>query len=226
MKFWMIGTKNLSELMAAEPQVAAMYFNAPSSFALGAPPPRDWLTSWCGYHKSLASFAASKASAKWVLYCPEKWDETPLKEQEHPVLAMYAFCTFAHAAKKKVILAPARNLVSVSSGDCVRMPGDSMDEAYLRAQLPGNGACGNVFSCQSQANQDDTVAYAQLITRVKAQLPAGFPLWAGLTTMRGDSVQAMVNCWSAVEDLVSGFWLNTDAETINVAAEFLKTIHP
>jgi hypothetical protein len=226
MKSWITGTKNLNALIDAAPKEAERYFGTPQSFALGAPPPAGWTTTWAGYHKSVTTFALSKAAAKWVMYAPENWDETPLKQQEHPAAYMDAFCIFAHAAGKKVILAPARNLVSVSSGDSVRMPGDSMDDAYLRARIPENGGCAEIFACQSQANQKDPVAYAQLIRNVKAQLPSGHWLWAGLTTMRGDKVQAMVDCWEAVEDLVNGFWLNADAGTIGVAAEFLKVIHP
>lgn len=229
MKSWMIATGPLNALFRRSPELARRYFDTPSSFTSGKAP-TDFLTTRAASHKSFSAFVKSTPAYTWTLYNPERWEDdytqTPLLEQQHPSAYMDAFCTVAHRQGRSVILMPARNLVTVMSGDCAKMPSETVDDAYIRTGLARDGAAGDVFVVQAQALQPDPRAYAQFVQRSKMSLPEGHAIWAGLTTMRGDAVSLMVECWSAVEPAVDGFYLNSTPETIKVAEEFLSTIHP
>jgi hypothetical protein len=228
MHHWLMGPGPLSRLAAVAPGVAQRYFDTPESFTSGKPP-EGYSTTRIASFTSYSTFTGSSPSAAWVLYDPERWDDsgdTPWIEQAHPTAFMDAFSTLAHSREHKVILTPARNLTTVTGGDCMKMPGETLSDAYLRSRIPEAGACGDVFEVQAQALQPDPRLYAELVKRSRSQLPAGHPIWAGLTTMRGDSISDMVECWSAVEMIVDGFWLNSSEETSVRAAEFLRTIHP
>jgi hypothetical protein len=220
---WMIGQASLAALIQTDARLAAKYFNTPTSFTFG-PAPQDWRTTQVNNFQSYAGYAATAVRLSgWVLYDPESWPATPLLEQQHPAAYMSAFVTLAKTRGQKVILAPARNLVTVAGGDCAMQLGESVDAAYLRTGLPSAGAVGDVFECQAQALQSDTSEYQSLVAGAGTQLPSGHLMWAGLTTLRGDSVQAMVDCYHAVP-AAAGFWLNTSPETISVAAAFLSAI--
>lgn len=157
------------------------------------------------------------------MYDIEPWQYTPPIEQQHPKAYIDAFCQVAVSRNQRTILTPARGLTGVSSADCVQFPGEDVTAAYLRCQLPAACAGADVLDVQAQPLQSNVPAYTALVQGARTQRP-NQSLWAGLTTMRGDPVSAMVACYESVLSIVQGFWLNTTPDTINVAAAFLQAI--
>lgn len=224
---WMIGSSPLSSLKNIDPVTANTVFNRSGSFVIG-PPPSGYATTRVTDYKSYADFQSTPSPTHWVLYDPEKWSYTPLAEQKNPGLYMKKFATLAHQRGNQVIMTPARDLMLVSGAVCVSQPGEKLDQAYIRCQIPAKAASapGDVVEVQAQGDQPDTAEYSWLVGQAKAQVTTGVPVWAGLTTDRGDPVSAMVACYNAVQGSVQGFWLNTTNATISTADQFLQSVSP
>jgi hypothetical protein len=223
---WMTGQGPLASLASQYPATAGSVFNRAGSFVIGNPP-AGYATTRVTDYKSYATYVTTPAASHWVLYDPESWSYTPTAEKQNPGVYMRKFATLAHQRGQQVILTPARDLVLVSGAACTEQSGESLDHAYLRCQIPrqASAAGGDVVEVQAQGDQLNTSAYAALVAGAKTQI-GGTPVWAGLTTDRGDPVSAMVNCYNAVSSTVQGFWLNTSVSAINVANKFLTSVRP
>lgn len=223
MTSWMIGATPLSALNDLDPSLAAQFFNRPESYVISGDPPAGWSTTPVTVYSAFRDYVKASPASHWVLYDPEKWSLTPPIERQHPKAFLTAFAELAHARGHQVIVTPARDLMSVAGADCSsRTTGLGTDAAYLACRIPAAGALADVFECQAQADQLHVTAYRSLVQGAKKQTRAGQPFWAGLTTLRGHPVSAIVECYEAVARIVDGFWLNTSAETISDAAEFLS----
>jgi hypothetical protein len=222
---WLIGQAGLNALRDEDPHLAGKVFNRAGSFVIGMPP-AGWDTVPVASYHSYAAYAEARVSQyRWVMYDPEAWSDTPLVEQQHPVAFIAAFATLAHARGQKVIAAPARDLVTVPGADySTRTFGQTVDGAFLAAGLPAACAVADIYHCQAQANQRSAVVYTALLDSAIGQLPAAFPVWAGLTVLRADPVASVVACYQAARAKVDGFWLNTGQDTAGPAAEFLRAI--
>jgi hypothetical protein len=230
MTHWMIAQSGLTALRNADNRLASRFFNRSASYVIGYPP-KGWSSVPVTAFRSYLAYRDSPFTASsWVLYDPELWKDkvpppTPLIEQEHPAAFIPAFTSLALERKQKVIAAPSRDLMLCPSADYgIHTAGEPIDVAFLKARIPAacNGA--SVYHLQNQANQDDLVAFSSLLNGAASQLPAGFPMWCGLTTMRADTVQEMVAAFHVAVPLCTGIWLNTNAETITQAVQFLTTV--
>jgi hypothetical protein len=225
---WIIGAAPLQALAQSNQALARHYFDNVGSFVIGSPPNSSWSTTWLKMYRSYSSYANDlSGTPHWVAYDNEKWTDTPVIEQLHPTALMSTFMSLAHARGQQCIMTPARDLMTVAGADCIAdvQHGETIDAAYLRCSIPASAAGSDIFSCQSQADQGDTPTYLALVQGAHAQTSAsGQPLFAGLTTLRGDPVSAMVACYHAVETIVDGFWLNVSVQTVNIAADFLTQI--
>ena len=225
MTSWMIGANPLAALNDLDPALASQYFNTPESYVLAGNPPPGWDTTPVTGFRAFRDYVVASPTTQWVLYDPERWNSTPPIEKQHPKAFMTAFVQVAHARGQQVIATPARDLMRVAGADCnAKSTGLATDAAYLACGIPAAAALADVFECQAQGLQLNATAYRSLVQGAKQQIRAGQPLWAGLTTLRGHPVSAIVKSYRAVAGIVDGFWLNTSGDTISVTAEFLRQI--
>jgi hypothetical protein len=223
MTSWAAVSPVLTALRQVDEPLAQRFFNTPDSVVFGEPQP-GWVTATAKGYASFASLAADAGQpAAWVLYDNEAWQGTPLIEQQHPKAYMDAAVTLAHARGKQVMCSPSPGLMRVAGADHMPLPGEAGRSWYLRCGMVPAAAGAEVLIVQSQTWQSDASVFADFVHGARAQRPDQ-TLWAGLTTLRGDPVQAMVRCYRAVDGAVDGFWLNSSAATITTAAEFLRKI--
>lgn len=223
MTSWAAVSPVLGALRRVDERLAHRYFNTPDSVVFGEPQP-GWATATAKGYASFAALAADTSQpAQWVLYDNEAWQGTPLLEQQHPLAYMDAAVTLAHARGKSVMCSPSPGLMHVLGADNTALPGESGRDAFLRCGMPLAAGDAEILIVQSQTWQADPAGYTDFVKGARAQRPAQ-TLWAGLTTLRGDPVEAMVRCYRAAAAAVDGFWLNSSAATITVAAEFLRKI--
>lgn len=248
---WMIQSAGVTAL-AAQPAVtpggptgaelAKAFFDRPSAMVVGTPVPgyaATQVTSWQSYAKASAAWTVTPpARGSWVMYDNE-WEPaggwpTPAVEQASPALYMGLFNELAHSLGLNVINVPAVDLMGDTAAVCYMgssgIKGEKEWQAYLRCGIPGFAASADVLSIQSQSLQVDVAtsgnadSFAAMLTGAIAQLPAGHLVYAGLTTERGDPVTSMIACWEAMPPGVAGCWLNGNANTGAVLAEFLTEL--
>jgi hypothetical protein len=226
---WLTGSGSLTQIAAISPRDARHFFNSSRSFVIGhavagyaAAPVADF-TSYAAFGKAVGQLRRGQ----WVLYDNEHWSFTPVDEQRHPAAYMRKFAHLAHQHGLRVIEAPARDLMSVPGSDCTRQPGQTTDKAYLGCGIPKDARYANIYEIQAQADQPAASGYASFVKASRHQALAANPhlvLLAGLTTDRGGSPAQIFACWKATRSLVAGYWMNTNAGTIRVAASALTRI--
>jgi hypothetical protein len=226
---WLTESDSLTKIAAISRPDASHFFNSTRSFVLGHAVPGYAALSVAGF-RSYAAFAKAVGHlhrGQWVLYDNEHWSFTPVDEQRHPAAYMRKFAHLAHQHDLKVIETPARDLMSVPGGDCVRQPGQTTDKAYLACGIPQDARYADIYEIQAQADQATASGYARFVKAARHQALAVNPhlvLLAGLTTDRGGSPALIVACWKATHKLVAGYWMNTNTGTVRVAANALTRI--
>jgi hypothetical protein len=187
-------------------------------------------------YTSFAAFAADLAAGRLpkadhaVLYDIEKWSATPTDEQQNPRAYMDSFARLARAHGLLPILAPARDLVLVPGGSCVKRAGESVSDAYLRCGLAGADAHAAVLVVQSQAEQSDPAAFRGLLAQAVRQARAGNPgisVLGQLATAplgRPAPLAGILAAGRSVAPLVQGFSLNLRAADAPVAEGLLSSL--
>ncbi|TMK12896.1 MAG: hypothetical protein E6G63_10840 [Actinobacteria bacterium] len=120
---WMATPTTVERLRAIDPAIATLYFDRRGSYVLGggleaATAAVGWADE-SQFERDLAA-GAIRPDIRLVMYDPEGWPSTPLKEQRHPVAAMEAFAAAARSAGYGVIITPNPSLVDVAKADCMR----------------------------------------------------------------------------------------------------------
>jgi hypothetical protein len=164
-----------------------------------------------------------------VVYDPENWKATPLREREHPVAYFRQFSARGHAYGSKVLLTPHPNLTSVPDADCVARLGESQEDAFLRCDLIGQAAQhGDMVEVQAQQLEGDPAAYRSFVERAASQARAANPhvlVIAGLSTGVAFSAKQMFAAWDSVRDLVDGYYLSiTGNDRVPIALVFLRML--
>lgn len=226
---WLTERGSLTKIAAISRRDARHFFNSTRSFVVGhavtgyaAAPVADF-TSYAAFGKAVGHLHRGQ----WVMYDNEHWSITPVDEQRHPAAYMRKFAHLAHQHGLKVIEAPARDLMSVPHGDCTRQPGQTTDKAYLACGIPQDARYADIYEIQAQADQPTASSYTSFVKAARNHALAANPhlvLLAGLTTDRGGSPAQIFACWNATRKLVAGYWMNTNAGTIRVAANALTKI--
>jgi hypothetical protein len=242
--WWMIQGANLNKLALRDPGTMDALMNSSTTLALGNPAGRqDQVPAGSAatatlIFRSYARFRADvrahrlSPAIRAVVYDPEKWSFTPIREQLHPRRYLRAFAALARATRLRVVEAPARDLVAVPGASCVRAARETVDAAYLRCRLVGVAAAvSDAVDVQAQADQPDELRYVRLVDAAEAQARASNPhvvVLCGLTTMRpGDTVANLTADAIAVRATVDGYWLNmhgTDPAELDMAAGFLDLL--
>jgi hypothetical protein len=220
---WMIGQDSFSALYALDPALTEKFFNTPNGYVFGHVP-KGWVTNVVENYTSFGAYANDPIVRPWVQYTPEKWALTPTIEQQHPRALMQTFIALAHSRQEKSIVAPGRNLMLVPGADCNQQIGETVDQAYLRCQMPESGLGADVFICQAQSEQHIASMYKNIVLEAGAQTSGAEQFWAGLTTLQGDDVPTMMAAYNSVVGTIDGFWLNTNPATIQTAQQFLTAV--
>ena len=243
---WSMAGSSLTNVRNVDDSYARRHFDSPSNFVTGPGDgtqfqvPSGWSSTPVANYKSYAAFRADldaggriDSRVRWVKYNPEKWDLTPLNEQEDPGYYMERFCRDAHANGYLCMTAPARSLLLVTTAAC-RVDysiDDGLNDAYLRCGTAAAGArYADQFGIQGQVNQGDPARYRDFVARAAAQARAANPgvqVIANLTTSLQDVSQSsctLYNAHRAVVDVVAGHWLHVDGGTGAVAVNLLKNI--
>lgn len=194
--------------------------------------------AWPGGSRVAAfqSFAAFRKRArrlpqdvKLVMYDPEPWRYTPLREQRNPARYMNRFGALAHARGLRVAMAPSPSLVSVPGAACPRRPGEAMSAAYLRCGLPEAAAAGaDLVDLQLQVLERDPATYGRFVRRAERGCREANPdvevlsqLSTSPSTYRADP-HMLVGAARAVAGTVDGFYLSVEPSEVSVAEAFLR----
>jgi hypothetical protein len=154
---------------------------------------------------------ALPAGTRAVLYDPEVWPFTPVREQRDPAGAAGRAATAAHAAGLQLIAAPALNLTSVLA------PGRQAPRAelFLELGLAGRMAAhADMVELQAQSLERDAAGYASFVGSAARQARQARPrvgVLAGLSTNPpGGAVDAaqLVAAIRATRHIADGYWLN------------------
>src|SRR5260370_124673 len=124
---WMMTGWGIHLANQIDPGTFGHFFNTSSSYGTGpnagSTPVYDGFgsnavlsyTSYAQFASDIQNNAISPAY-KWVLYDPEMWSQTPLNEQQNPVLYLQKFGQLAHANGYSAIEVPARDLAHARPG--------------------------------------------------------------------------------------------------------------
>jgi hypothetical protein len=215
---WLMGAGTLAGINAADPALTAQVLNAPTTYGAGSSlsgnpiQPGLAATPVLGY-TSYAQFASDIANSritfpyKWVMYDPEKWAQTPLSEQQNPDRYMTLFGQLAHAHGLKVIMAPAMDLGYVPGAVTPRLPGEAITTWYLRANIAGAAASGDIVNVQTESLTTNLPAYDSLFNGADAQASAVNPavrVFAEVSTVNGTVAQMTAAAESVSPD---GYYL-------------------
>ena len=159
-----------------------------------------------------------------VCYDPERWDQTPLIEQQHPKAFISAFASVAHGRGATFIAAPSRDLVYAPGADCQWKVGESIDDAYLRCSIPAAAAPADILICQSEGDTASVPAFTRLVFTAKAQQRDGQQLWAELTSAGNITTAQMLAAYKSVKTSVTGFWVNTNTQSVAKVVAFFKAV--
>ena len=208
--------------LAADPQAPL------PAYSLGPPDAAPLIGIEVARYRSLAAFQADRTidqAYRWVLYDPERWDDTPAEEQADPWTWLPRFGQYAHARGYRVIAAPARDLGDVAGTAMPRHIGEDITAWYTRTGLAGVAARhADIVSIQSQALAEYPTAYEAFVNYGIAQAKYANPyvkVFAGLSTKYGTAAQMAAAARSVKVD---GYWLNVPgpAPDIAKAVEFLR----
>jgi hypothetical protein len=229
---WMATPTTVERLRAIDPAIAALYFDRRGSYVLGggleaATAAVGWADE-SQFERDLAA-GAIRPDVRFVMYDPEGWPSTPLKEQRHPVAAMEAFAAAARSAGYGVIITPNPSLVDVAKADCTRSAFETLEAAFLRCGIEAAAArLSDVVEIQGQLLEADPVAYRSFIEAEAAQARLANPnvvVLAGLSTRFASGPETLLNAWDSVTDIVDGHYMAVpEGIRPDIATAFLRML--
>lgn len=240
---WGMADSSLENVRRADQSYAGKYFGGSATYITGPGDglqyqiPAGWNSLPVANYKSYSLFEQHVAAGMvdkrvdWVKYNPEKWSLTPSNEQRDPITYMSKFCALAHANNYRCIVAPSRDLLLVEGAVCEKRTGETLNQTYLRCGLASSASHGaDVVQIQGQANQIRPADYRSFMLEATAQAKGAdrsTTLIANLTTVLNGVRQSpctLFEAYSAVEDIVDGYWLNIPRDTGSTVVRFLASI--
>ena len=157
-----------------------------------------------------------------VVYDPENWEATPLRERARPVTYFRRFSVIGHSHGWTVVITPNPNLTVASDASCAERNGEDDDEAFLRCDLIGEAArYADVVEVQAQQIEGNTAAYRSFVEHAAQQARAANPdvqVVAGLTTGSAFTAAQMFAAWDSVRNLVDGYYLSMPGDERSATA--------
>jgi len=150
---------------------------------------------------------------RWVLLDLEAWSFTPRSEQEAPIPAVRLATEAAHRAGKRLLFAPAVDLVDVVAGH--RLTGSALLSAYEREILRPSAPLVDGLDLQLQG-LEGTAEAPTVVGAAMAVVEAAHPhlaVWVGLSTNpsgRSVDVGDLLRIVRASPE-AAGYWLNVPA---------------
>ena len=173
---------------------------------------------------------AIAAGVRVVVYDPESWPATPLRERLDPMRYLALFARTARAHGYRAVLAPGRDLTLTKGGACAKRQGERVGEAYVRCGIPRSAADAPVFVIQAAPQELDLPALRELVAASARQARAANPhvvLIATISTAPGGvpaSPAAIRRAAETMRPYVQGFMLNMTAATTPAAVAFLRAL--
>jgi hypothetical protein len=191
--------------------------------------------SYAAFSQAIAARTISPA-AHWVMYDNEKWAQTPIAEQQHPMSYERLFAALAHNHDYRVILAPAQDLVfGLANPD---VSASAAWQRYLALRLAAISApLADIYEIQAQADElvqyRSAAVYPSFVQAAAAQARAANPhivIIAGLSTQRVRNAAELGQDFSATRSTVAGYWLNIPGSAqpgpTAIAQQFLDGLPP
>jgi hypothetical protein len=151
------------------------------------------------------------AGTRAVMYDPEAWAFTPVREQREPAKAAADAARLAHQDGLKLIVAPALNLTTVQPKASQGPRWQQFLDLHLAAEM---ARAADVIDLQAQSLERSAATYAEFVRQAAAQARAVNPtvtVLAGLSTNPPGPVVSTRQLEAAVNGtrhLVDGYWLN------------------
>lgn len=228
-QMWVLTANTARVVASLDPTLAGRILTGPEVYAVGGWPDAVPAVGWASY----SAFARDVETGvipdeiRAVMYDPERWDATPLQEQQLPALYMEAFAELAHAQGYEVILTPHPNLTSVPGAACPQLPAEAVQDAFLRCGIPAAAAAvADILDVQAQALEADPARYREVVTAASRQARAANPeiaVVAQLATPFATEPTVLFAAWRSVDEVVDGNYLGIPhGERAEVAVEFLR----
>jgi hypothetical protein len=232
---WVIQGGWLNSVLGREPRIAKRLFMTDPSIVLGWVPGKNFgATSFAfpSFHVFSKSYGSSRYWFKGftsVLYDPEGWDATPLRERKDPVTAIRDFAALAHAHDLRVVVTPHQNLTTVANARCAAGPDEPAADAFLRCDLMGQAAMyADVVETQAQEFERSPAIYRDFVEACATQARetnTDVDVIAGLSARAGVTPAQLFAAWDAVRDVVDGYYLSIqDNDHVGVALAFLRLV--
>jgi hypothetical protein len=244
---WVVQGSWLNQIRGVEPSIARAML-APPSVVLGAEPGRTrpiTAFAWASYSQFVHALKgpawtnsqgqSGGSNAAWfkpftaVMYDPEGWSLTPAAERRDPIAYVRRFASMGHAHGWTVIVTPDPSLMSVPGAACGTRGSESVEDAFLRCDVPGLAArYADVVEVQAQRFESDPDAYGQLVSHAGVQARAANPqvkVIAALTTGTSLTASQMYGAWAAVRNVVDGYYLSVSGNNrVATAVAFLRML--
>jgi hypothetical protein len=222
----------LNWLKQASSGVARKFFNAPTSFVGGNSPVPGLAATPIPVFGSLHDYIHSGdtmigSQFPWVCYDIENWAQTPEIEKRHVKLALSVFADLAHGRGQKVLAAPSRDIIYAKACDEPWQYPETIDAGYLRVGIPLACRDAEVFLCQSQGDEKNLTAFAQLLAAADKQTSPDQVLWGGLTTnfATGAQMKAAYDAANTAGANVAGWWVTVASQAqAQVAVDFFNLL--
>ncbi len=233
---WIATGWNIHVLSQADPATAGHFFDAPSSYGVGANLTASRVQAGFAatpvlQYTSYAQFASDVQAGAitypyhWILYDPEDWLQTPLNEQQDPGTYLRLFAQLAHASGYQVIEAPARNLGFAAGSVCPKLSTETLDQWYVRCNVAGMAASySDIYLLQDEVNTTNLNEYDWLFSQAQAQALAANPLIAvdsEVTTNFGTAEQMIAAAQSVNAD---GFYVGIPDGAVDEATQFFQNM--
>ncbi|MBI2238200.1 MAG: hypothetical protein HYU54_06720 [Actinobacteria bacterium] len=232
-RYWITSTGTINAISRVDPRIAEGVFGSPAAIALGGWPGAMTGRSWASY----AQFAADvrDGTIPWnvrvVMYDPERWDATPISEQQDPITYIQLFVALAHAHGYFAVVTPHPSLMAVSGAACGQVEGETVEEAYVRCRIAERAArYADALETQAQSLERYPSAYRAFVAETAAQAREANPnvvMLSGLSTAPGypATPEMLHAAWSSVKDIVDGYYLSlARMHYPDVAARFLRMV--
>lgn len=255
---WFTNTAFITRMNTADPASTAALFGSPRSMGIttdangSAPPnpgalPAGFTTTPLLKYTSYAQFQADLTAGqggtsvipsayKWLMYDNEYENDgaggnawpTPMNEADDPWTYMRLFVRLAHANGYQVMLVPARDLGNDPTSVQPALPGETLDEWYIRTAIAYTAAAAGaeVVHIQSQADQaspptEFDAFFAACVAQIE-QASGYCRRTAGVSTTSpaGVTAQTMYDSATSVAATTQGYWLNLSNGTISTATAF------
>jgi hypothetical protein len=230
-RIWIATRINVETLEGLDPHLTALFFDEPDGFVLdgwgGATTAMGW-ASVAAFERDLAT-GAIPGSVRLVMYDPEAWTHTPLREQRDPATWMHRFAFLARDAGYRVMMTPHPGLVTVPGAVCAKGESENVVAAFLRCGIAEvAGATADVVDLQLQALQKDPTAYRQAFVTAADQARDTNPdveVLAHLTTALAPDASVLFAAWQAIRDVADGVYLGMPSrKRPKVALTFLRMV--